>query len=151
MKKILVAIDFSPASDRALGQALKLGAAFGSHLLLVHVLHDPTEAPGFYSSPKAGKKVFRNMEHAATAMMEEYVTKRVKGYEALETRIVPGLPAEEIVRQAAAAKVDLVVMGTRSRGGLKRLMLGSVADGVVRACECPVLVVPEGPKARKRG
>jgi nucleotide-binding universal stress UspA family protein len=91
------------------------------------------------------------MEHAAATMMEEFVTKRVKGYEALETRIVPGLPAEEIVRQAVTAKADLVVMGTRSRSGLKRLMLGSVADGVVRACECPVLVVPEGLKARKRG
>jgi len=141
MKKILVAVDFSPAAVAAAEQALALATAFEAHLLLLHVLHEPADAPGFYSSKKAGKKVLRNMEEAATAMMAEFVGKYLKKCEKQEARILPGLPAEEIVRVAEADKVDLVVMGTRGASGLKRLMLGSVADRVIRSCTCPVLTV----------
>jgi len=141
MKRILVAVDFSPASVAAAEQALALAAAFDSHLLLLHVLHEPADAPGFYSSKKAGKKVLRNMEEAAAAMMAEFVEKHLKKWEKHEARILPGLPAEEIVRMAEAEKADLVVMGTRGTSGLKRLMLGSVADKVIRSCTCPVLTV----------
>lgn len=141
MKRILVAVDFSPASVAAAEQALTLAGAFDAHLLLLHVLHEPADAPGFYSSKKAGKKVLRNMEEAAAAMMTEFVDKYMKKWEKREGRIVPGLPAEEIVRVAEAEKADLVVMGTRGASGLKRMMLGSVADRVIRSCTCPVLTV----------
>ena len=141
MKRILVAVDFSPAAVAAAEQALALAGAFDADLLLLHVLHEPADAPGFYSSKKAGKKVLRNMEEAATAMMAEFVDKYLKKYEKCEARILPGLPAEEIVRVAEADKADLVVMGTRGASGLKRLMLGSVADKVIRSCTCPVLTV----------
>ena len=149
MKKILTAIDFSPACVQALEYALKLGEKFESHLLLLHVLHDPADAPGFYASQKAGKKVLRNMEAAASEMMAGFAAEHLKKWENFETRIVPGLPADQIVRQARKDKVDLIVMGTRGHSSLKRLMLGSVADKVIRASSCPVLVVHEERKPRK--
>ena len=69
MKRILVAVDFSPASEQALHHALRLAGKFESRLLLLHVIHDPANAPGFYAAKKAGKKVLRNMEAAAAEMM----------------------------------------------------------------------------------
>ncbi len=141
MKKILVAVDFSQGSIEALRQAVKLGEAFKAKLLLLHVLHDPADAPGFYASKKAGRKVLRNMEEAASSMMSEFVGKHLKNAENFEVRIVPGLSAEQIVRVADKEESDLVVLGTNGHSGLKRLMIGSVTDRVLRACKCPVLAV----------
>ena len=144
MKNILVAVDFSSGSVQALQQACLLADKFSARLLLLHVLHDPAEAPGFYSSKKAGKKVLRNMEEAASQMMVEFVGKHMKKRKNFDTRITPGLPAAEIVRTAEKLKADMIVMGTRGVGGLTRMMLGSVADNVVRAATCPVLTVHAG-------
>lgn len=149
MKKILVAIDFSPASVEALNYAIKLGAQFDSHLLLLHVLHDPASTPGFYASKKAGKKVLQNMEAAAAEMLEAFTAKHLGKWENYEARIIPGLPAEQIVRQSRKEKVDLIVIGTRGQGRLQRLMVGSVADQVIRSCDRPVMVVHEPKKTTK--
>ena len=140
MKKILVAVDFSPASVAAVRQAQELATALDAELLLLHVIHVPAEAPGFYSSRKLGRKLFRNMEEAATGMMAQFVDEHLKKTKKkVEIRILPGLPGDEIVRQARKEKADLVVIGTRGHSGIKRLLLGSVADHVIRACSCPVL------------
>jgi len=141
MKKILVAIDFSAGSAQALRWALKLSIKFDSQLLLLHILHDPAEAPGFYCSEKSGTKVFRNMEEAASTMMDEFVEKHLKDWEKFDARIIPGLPPEEIVRVAEKEEVDMIVIGTRGHSGIKRLMIGSVTDRVIRTCTCPVLAV----------
>ena len=142
MKKILVAIDFSAGSAQALRWALKLSIQFDSQLLLLHILHDPAEAPGFYSSSeKAGTKVFRNMEEAASTMMDEFVEKHLKDWKKFDAQIIPGLPSEEIVRVAEKEEVDMIVIGTRGHSGIKRLMIGSVTDRVIRTCTCPVLAV----------
>lgn len=141
MKKILVATDFSGPSVGAVRYALKFAAQFEAQLLLLHVLHDPAEAPGFYSSKKAGKKVLRNMEEAASEMMNEFVAKHFKDFKKVLAKIIPGLPAEEIVRLAEKEKADMIVIGTRGHSGLKRLMIGSVTDRVIRVASCPVLTV----------
>ena len=141
MKKILVAVDFSDSSQKAMELALELAEKFDARLLVLHVVHDPADSPGFYSSKKAGKKVLKNMEQAAREMMDEFVARQERKWEKAEPRIVPGLPAEEVVRVARAEKVDLAVVGTRGHTGVKRLLLGSVADKVIRACRCPVLSV----------
>jgi len=141
MENILVAIDFSAGSAQALRYALKFAIQFDSQLLLLHILHDPAESPGFYSSEKAGKTVLRSMEEEASRMMDEFVGEYLKEWKKFDMRIIPGLPAEEIVRIAEREKVDMIVMGTRGHSGLKRLMIGSVTDRVIRACTCPVLAV----------
>ena len=150
MKKILVATDFSAGSLPALDQALEIARRFSARLLLVHVIHDPAEAPGFYSAKKAGKKVFRNMEQAARQMMEEFADKHLKNLKKFDAQVVPGLPAAQILHLAAKEKVDLIVMGTHGRSGLARLMLGSVADKVIRSAPCPVLTVHAPEKEEKK-
>ena len=89
MKKILVAVDFSDASATAVRQAIVLATALEAEVLFLHVLHVPAEAPGFYSSRKLGKKLFRNMEEAATGMMTEFIGKHAKKAKPkIETRIL---------------------------------------------------------------
>jgi nucleotide-binding universal stress UspA family protein len=149
MKKILVAVDFSDGSARAVSVALDMAAKFNARVYVLHVLHDPSDAPGFYSAKKAGKKVFRNMEQSAQEMMEAFVKAHVKPRRKFDVAIVPGLPPDQILRIAKREKADLIVLGTRGRSGWERLMLGSVADHVVRGASCPVLTVPETPKERK--
>ena len=151
MKKILVAVDFSPASVEALRRAVQIGEKFDSFLLLLHVVHDPADMPGFYAAKKAGKKVLRNMEQSAQQMMDEFVARHLKGYGKHEGRVVPGRPAVQIVKVAEKEKVDLVAIGNRGRGGLERLMLGSVADKVIRTAPCPVLTVRGTASGRKKG
>ena len=150
MKKILIPVDFSPAAAEAVRQAAKIGACFDAHLLLLHVVHDPAENPGFYVAKKAGKKVLRNMEESAREMMDGFAARHVEKYADIETRVIPGLPAARIVELAEKEKVDLIAMGTRGRSGLERAMLGSVADKVIRSASCPVLTVREATKKSTR-
>ena len=150
MKKILAATDFSEGSRLALDLAIQIGDKFGAKLLLLHVLHDPAEAPGFYTAKKAGKKVFRNLEQAAESMMDDFVEAHLKKYKKRETRVLPGLPSAQIVAYARQEGVDLIVMGTHGRSGLQRLMIGSVADKVIRTASCPVLTVQEPKSAGKK-
>ena len=141
--KVLVAVDFSDGSRRAVALADKIATRFRTKLILLHVIHDPASAPGFYSSKKAGKKVLRNMDEAAHKMMDDFIKKSLPKSRKIDKRIVPGLPAAQIVYLAKKEEVDLIVMGTQGLSGLKRLMIGSVVDKVMRASPIPVLAVPE--------
>ncbi len=149
LKKILVPVDFSDCSVAALKAAINIARQFEAKILALHVIHDPAEAPGFYASQKAGKKVFRNMEDSATQMMEEFASKRLRKYDKHECHVRPGIPATQILQIAEEKKVDMIAMGTHGRGGLDRLMLGSVADRVIRSSQCPVLIVRDGQKSAK--
>lgn len=146
MKKILVATDFSHTSAQALKNAIVIATACSARILLLHIVHDPAEAPGFYAAKKAGKKVLRNMEQAAEQMMEDFVAQELGSFDQFDTQVVPGLPSEQIVRWAKKEKVDLIAIGTHGRSGLVRLMLGSVADRVIRTAPCPVLTVHQPSK-----
>ena len=141
MKKILVATDFSHASAQALKNAIEIATACSARILLLHIVHDPAEAPGFYAAKKGGKKVLRNIEQAAEQMMNHFVAQELGSFDQFDTHVVPGLPSEQIVRWAKKEKVDLIAIGTHGRSGLVRLILGSVADRVIRTAPCPVLTV----------
>jgi len=144
VQRILVPVDFSDSSAAALKAAIKLARAFDAKILALHDIHDPAEAPGFYVSRKAGKKVFRNMEESATQMMDAFAAKRLRKYEKHECHVRSGIPATQILQFARSQKVDMIAMGTHGRSCLDRLMLGSVADRVLRGSTCPVLIVRDG-------
>jgi nucleotide-binding universal stress UspA family protein len=133
------AVDPSDASELALETAAELARRLGAALVLVHV-HEPLRAVADVEDPAA---------HDALASGAAELTARVAAWrahaEALLGRPVRicvrgGRPAEGILRCAEAKGFDLLVVGTRGRRGLERLLLGSVADEVVRAAPCPVLV-----------
>ncbi len=144
---ILVPVDFSQDSLEAVEQSLVVAKSLNANLLLLHVVHDLGDTPGFYHKPKAGKKVVRKMTETAQEMMAEFIAEneleaRTKQAGAeLSTSIKRGLPTTQIIQVAEREKVGLIAMGSRGRTGLAHLMLGSTAERVVRLASVPVMVV----------
>jgi nucleotide-binding universal stress UspA family protein len=141
--RIVVPTDFSRCAEEAWALAQRLADAFGSELVLLHVL---VEAPLFQEGPFSMDKARRVYEAArkwAEESLEQWAgTARGKG---LNVRWVlrTGVPYREIVALATDERADLVLMGTHGRGGIDRALLGSVADRVVRLAPSPVLTVRE--------
>lgn len=142
IQRILVPIDFSEHSTRALAHAREIAASHGARLDLLHVIEEPV-FPSFNTLGAAvyGKPVgLRQMVQAA---LEELVEERGEpdveagfGYHVPRGRV-----AEEIAQFAKEHDIDLIVMASHGLTGLQQLMLGSIAERVVRAASCPVLVV----------
>jgi nucleotide-binding universal stress UspA family protein len=142
IKTILVPTDFNPASDRALSRARELADTFGATLHVLHVLEDPFP-PGTFTEayPPALDKHLENIERQSDAQLAAALTAEQKvRYSAVQI-MRRGTAAEQILAYLNEHPIDLVVMGTAGRGGLSRLMIGSVADRIVRAAPCPVLTV----------
>jgi nucleotide-binding universal stress UspA family protein len=143
IKKILVPTDFSPNSQGALNYAEALALRFGAALHLVHVCEPVRLAPAvvdgaFISLPD----VEGEMRTAATAQMSK-LTQHLSAGIVMTTEITFGGPAAGIVSAADTHDADLIVMGTHGRGPLLHLVLGNVAERVVRTARCPVLTVRE--------
>jgi nucleotide-binding universal stress UspA family protein len=147
VKNILVPTDFSAGSEEAVRYAFDLALHLGATLHVLHVLENPF-APGafmeMYTPPPA--EYFLDMERRAEDRLRAALTPEQKKQVpvVMTTRI--GFPATEILdRLQEEPKIDLVVMATHGRGGVARLVLGSVTDKVVRSAPCPVLTMREHP------
>jgi nucleotide-binding universal stress UspA family protein len=143
--RILVPIDFFAPAQRALDHAVELARAFSAPLILAHVHAPPIVVlpDGVITVPIPDELAVRAQLEGGMAKLVQSV--RDRGLSDVAQVIVDGTPWREIVRLAADCACDLIVMGTHGRGGLKHLLLGSVAEHVVRRAPCPVLTV--GPKA----
>lgn len=142
--KICCAVDFSPCSQVALEEAATLAARSGARLTIVHVYSPPRaatlSADMLASSPAdLEAEVLGGLERPMSELRTE--AEGIVGRERVETLLLAGNPAEEIARLATDGRYDLVVVGTHGRTGVKRLVLGSVAEHVVRTSPVSVLVV----------
>ncbi|MGB5717210.1 MAG: universal stress protein [Gammaproteobacteria bacterium] len=150
-KPILVPVDFSPHSEIALLNAAEMATKLESDLVILHVVHDLNEAPGYYSVKGRGKQL-RRMEDVAAEMLEEFVHKMQKKHDALPalkdatTMLVVGLPVNRIMESANKIHARMIVMGSQGRTGLARAMLGSKAEQVVRLASVPVMIVKDEKK-----
>ena len=142
---ILVAIDFSRFSEKALVWAARAAESFGAPLLALHVVHDSASAPGYYDQVKKHKKHLRRIEEAAAEMMEEFLERlrqeHPKLLDGLEHRLVVGLPVNRILEVADQTGARMIVMGSHGRTGLEHLLLGSKAERVARLSPIPVTIV----------
>jgi nucleotide-binding universal stress UspA family protein len=139
-EKILFPTDFSESSDAALALSTSLARDMGALLIILHV----EEPPIIYGELSAGVPEIFMTSAAAKLESVHPPDPNVP----IERRLIGGNPASEIVRFAADEGVDLIVMGTHGRSGLSRLLMGSVAELVVRAAACPVLTVKQ-PASKK--
>lgn len=141
-KKLLVPIDFSPHSDEALRVACQLAEAFDSPLTLVHVFAAPSY-PMPDGSVLSAPGTYAELVQAANAQIEKVATDIKRDHNAVrvEGRTLEGTPFREIIGFARKHDFDLIVMGTHGRTGLKHVLLGSVAERVVRKAPCAVLTV----------
>jgi nucleotide-binding universal stress UspA family protein len=134
VKRVLVPTDFSETSDAALKYGIGLTKAFDARLYLLHITGESgvnfeADFPMVQFEHAVGERLERFVsQDEATALRPEY---------ALRT----GSPSDEIVRYAGDRDIDLIVMGTHGRSGVPHMLMGSVAEKVVRAASCPVLTV----------
>lgn len=150
VKHILVPTDFSAASQEAVRYGYDLAVTLGAKLHVLHVLENPF-APGafmeMYSPPPA--EYFTDLERQAEAKLKASLTdeEQARSGAVLTTRL--GIPSREILdRIEEEPKIDLIVMATHGRGGVARLVMGSVTDKIIRAASCPVLTLREHPVAQ---
>jgi len=142
IRRILVPIDFSPPSVHALEYALDFAKPFHAELLLVFVVE-----PLYYAGDLGlFLEEQHRIAHAELIQLERRVSRRRMK---CRTLVLRGTPYREIVAAAKKHKADLIVMGTHGRTGLSHLVMGSVADRVVRTAICPVLTVPQGRKKKR--
>ncbi|TWU29743.1 universal stress protein [Bythopirellula polymerisocia] len=139
-KRVLVPTDFSDQASQAVDQGVDL-VDDAEHLTVLHV------APALSSFSEGDPLVGWNMvsDEDRTKHLLEMLQKKFADpkYEKVQFRIAYGTPAEEIARIAEAEGVELIVLPSHGRTGLARLMIGSVAERVVRLAHCPVLVLRE--------
>ncbi len=144
-QRILIPVDGSPTSDRALQEALALARQQNVQLLLLHVIEEihfvDIESSINYaelleSMRNSGTKI---LTQAQTVVQQAGMTAEVKLLEASGKRV-----ASVIVTEAGRWPADLIVIGTHGRSGFSRLLFGSVAEGVVRTAQVPVLLIRGG-------
>lgn len=135
--KILFPTDFSHTGDAALELATSLARERGATLLIVHV----EEPPAAYG----GGEMYYGMPDPATEDLRRMLSEIQPTDPAVphEHHLITGDPAVAIARLAEEQQVDMIVMGTHGRTGLLRLLMGSVAEAVVRRAPCPVLTLKQ--------
>ncbi len=142
IKNILVPTDFSAASKQALRYACGLADAFGASLHLLHATENPFVRGGYMEFYAPPPDLFAQLERDALKLLETSLTDEERERYNVVLVCRTGAPAEEILDYLAEQKnIDLVVMGTHGRRAIARLLMGSVAERVVRAAPCPVLTI----------
>ncbi len=137
-KKVLCGIDFSESSFHALDYGLRFAKNADGTLILLHLVHVP-------SGDLLGERAYTlNFEEAKARMLhllEDLRATRLEGYAKIELEVDFGDPAQQIINLARERGVDLIVTSTHGRSGLTHLILGSVAEKIIRHAPCPVFVV----------
>ncbi len=155
---ILVPVDFSPHSEAAVELAIELADALKTPLVVLHVVHDPGEEPGFYAR-KLKKKQIRKMEDVGSDLLSDFIAEIAKRHPESESishaipALLVGLPVTRILELIKKIKPRMVIMGSRGRSGLAHVLVGSRAEQVVHLSPVPVTIVklaktPEQDKAK---
>jgi nucleotide-binding universal stress UspA family protein len=151
LERVLVPVDFSTCSERAVRFAGRLAAPHDARVDLLHVYQEPTgmhELEGWWGTlddvERAQKSLASWIGSQGQGPLNELAVELHRlGVKQVETRLVPGKPAATILQLAPG--YSLVVLGTHGRSALRDFFIGSVAERVSRRCPVPVLVVPEAP------
>ena len=141
MERILVPVDFSDPSGRALEHAIDLAKTFGAKIDLIHVYHAPVAISGPYAEPLPAA-YNEGVRKAAQTELDQWLGRVTAAGISGEAHLLEGSAPMEIVDAAVRLGSDQIVIGTRGLTGLKHLMLGSVAERTVRLARCPVTTVP---------
>lgn len=140
IRHILVPVDFSDGSMRALETAVDMALDAGAKLTLFHVHHLPANVFPDVILPMP-PDVQRDIERSVERALDKWRDQARAAGVAADTRTAFGGTADEICAAADALGVELIVIGTHGRGGLSHALLGSVTEKVVRKAPCPVLTV----------
>lgn len=150
MKKILIALDYDPTAQKVAETGYGIAKAMNAQSVLLHVITDATQYSYLEYSPLMGFGGFSNIDMAQKDTEElkkvakEYLdtSKKHLGDEAIETVVRDGNFGETILATAKEVNADIIVMGTHSRRGLEKILVGSVAENVLHHSSIPVLIIP---------
>ena len=142
IKNILVATDFGPAADTALTYGRALAESFGATIHLLHVVQSVPFVAPTYDYAGISPELQLQIEASARRQTEAALTDDERRTQrAIPVTVTSLSPAAAIVEYARDHDIDLVVLGTHGRGPFAHLLMGSVAERVVRTAPCPVLTV----------
>lgn len=136
-RTLLVTTDFSANSAVAVQPALVIAQRFGARIVLVHVIEAPSTDPGH-----ASKEAFRALADMAREQLEEFGGREIGAKVPWTPEVAVGPAPLAITDAAKRCQADLIVVAAHGRTGMLHLLLGSVAERVVRTATCPVLTVP---------
>lgn len=137
-KIYLVPVDFSRSSEIALNYAIKLRRDDRGKLVLIHVVTDPARNVPIYLR----EEYYKELQGEAQGRIKKLIRRKKLGpREHRSVLLEGGNPARLIASQAKKLRASMIIMGCHGRTGLRRLILGSVAERTLRYAECPVLIV----------
>lgn len=142
--RILCAVDFSAGSLAALAYALSLGAEAGARVTVLNTIEWLAEPAASFIAGEEELRARAEADHRQK--LDALIPPAVRDYCEVETTVVEGRAAREILRQAATRQSDLIVMGRQGRGALDLAVFGSNAQDVIRRATCPVLTVRASPQ-----
>lgn len=140
MTKILVPVDGSAGSDKALRFALSLSEGKGNEIVLINVQpsYDTPNVKRFFSQEQ-----IRSLQDESSKEVFDHTLEITNSFSTpVRTVLRFGVPGDEICKEAVESSVDFIVMGYRGLGAIKRVILGSVATHVLHETPCPVTIVP---------
>jgi nucleotide-binding universal stress UspA family protein len=145
IKTILLPTDGSECSAKAMTYALSFATQYGGRVVALHVIDQRWEEQTRVAFVEVGQEVTQKIRSGyaeeARRILQAVVDAGARAGVPVDTRIVTGIPFDEIVRIGKELPADLIIMGTHGRTGVSHLLLGSVAEKVVRRAPCPVLTV----------
>lgn len=151
MKKILIALDYNPTAQKIAETGYELAKSMGAEITLMHVVADYTYYSSLDYSPIMGFDQFSNLgamqidsaielENAANDYLEK--SKTHLGDSSIKTLVKDGDSGDAILEAAKNLDVDLIVLGSHSRKGLDKILMGSVAEKVLRHSKIPLFIIP---------
>ncbi len=151
MKKVLIALDYDPSSIKLAEKGYSLAKSMGAEVILMHVIFDPVYYSSTEYSPVMGFTNFMDMgayqfdtvfgiKKAAQYFLDK--TKHHLADESIQTIIEEGDAADSILDACKKEKADIIVMGTHSRKWLENILLGSVAESVLKHSTTPLFIIP---------
>jgi nucleotide-binding universal stress UspA family protein len=140
-RHILAPTDFSEYSKKAVASALELAKKFGAKLSILHVVELPPYPVEGYVPPSLTATFIEDLEREASQELAQVVPEAEAAGVEVARLVAVGTPYRKIIDMAEGEQVDLIVMATAGRTGFSHLIMGSIAERVVRTASCPVLTI----------
>jgi nucleotide-binding universal stress UspA family protein len=151
MKKVLIALDYDPTSQKVAETGFSLAKKMGSDVILMHVMSDPVDYSSMEYSPRLGYSGYKDTEKLQLDSIEglknesqQFLekSKHHLGDDSIQTLIKDGDCAEAILKTAKDLHIDIIVMGSHSRRWLENIVMGSVTEKVLHHTSIPLLIIP---------
>jgi nucleotide-binding universal stress UspA family protein len=151
MKKVLIALDYDPTSQKVAETGFSFAKTMGSEVILMHVMSDPVDYSSMEYSPRLGYTGYKNTEKLQIESIEglknesqQFLdkSKHHLGDNSIKTLVKDGDCAEAILKTSKDLHIDIIVMGSHSRRWLENIVMGSVTEKVLHHTSIPLFIVP---------